>query len=315
MSDVWSSALYQASFGGVEFDCLSTSDSIARSIVEHTYPRRDGADLQDMGASARRTQCRILFWERPAIEGEKATGNHLQRFAAFVEAVNRGKPQAFVHPLTGSYRALAEGLSFDADAEVRDSIEVDVTFVEDTTQPVRFHPGALLVADAGPAAVRVRADKVNGGLADAEIDSDVATDAADTVEDWEEDPDISVRRVNLEVASIASEIDILIDEEELTSDLERFALWRQLQALNFSARRAAAAFKQEQPQIIAITIASAVPLRTLAVEVYGARDAADGYREIMKLNDIDDPTLLLEGTVIRAPSPRTDRQVALRRPG
>ncbi len=315
MSDVWSSALYQASYGGVEFDCLTTSDSMPRTVIEHSYPRRDGADLQDMGASARRTQCRILFWERPPIDGERATGNHLQRFAAFVEAVNRGKPQEFVHPITGSYRALTEGISWDADAEIRDSIEVDVTFVEDTTQPVRFHPGALLVADAGSAAVRVRADKVNEELEELELDSGVASEAADVVEGWEEDPDTSTRQVDLEVASIASEIDGLVDEEALTSDIARFSLWRQLQALNFSARRAAAVFKQEQPQVIAVTIARAVPLRALAVEIYGARDAADGYREIMRLNDIDDPTLLAAGTVIRAPSPRTDRQVALRRPG
>lgn len=312
MSDVWSSALYQASFGGVEFDCLATSDAIARAIARHTYPRRDGGDLQDMGAEPRSTRCRIEFWERAPLEGE-STGNHLERFAAFYDVCHYGQAFEFVHPITGSYRAMVESFDFDASGDERDAIMVEVTFVEDSTQPARFDPGSLQSVDSGSAAVRVNADLVNVELEDAGITSSVADETADSVDAWEGGPGISAREVSLRLATINSQIDALIEEYELATDITRFPLYRRLQALNYSARRAASLFKQAQPQVIQITVAAPRPLRVLAAETYGAADAEARHADLMRMNDIDDPSLLPAGTVLRAPSPRAGRQASRRR--
>lgn len=303
MTDVWSQTLYQASFGGVEFDCLATSDSLSRSIVRHEYPRRDGADLQDMGAEPRVTRCRLLFWERPPLDGEAATGNHLQRFAAFLDAVRAGKAQDFVHPITGTYRAMVESFDYDATADERDAITAECVFVEDTTAPAQFDPGRMVLVDAGAAAVRVHADQANAELAAAGIDSSAATDAAAAVDGWESAA-TSVREVNLQLASIGSQIDGLIAEYELASSIENYALWRTLQRLHYSCRRAAALFRQAQPQIVTLTLAAAQPLRVVATELYGADGAEAGYAEMMRLNDIDDPSLIAAGTSLRAPAPR-----------
>lgn len=307
MSDVWSSTLYSASYGGVEFDCLETSDSMARAIVRHSFPRREGGVLHDMGAEPRETRCRLLFWERPALEGETARGDHRARFAAFlavVKAGKEGKAQAFVHPITGSYQAMVEDFDFDATGDERDAITADVTFVEDSTEPARFDPGSLLVVDAGAAAVRVNADLATAAFAGAGLDTAVPGDAADVVDGWESDPTTAVRKVNLELATITSQIDGLIDEFELATDVSRFPLFRSLQALNYSCRRAAALFRQRQPQLITITLAAAQPLRVVAADTYGAADAEARYADLMRLNDIDDPTLLEAGTVLQAPAPR-----------
>lgn len=305
MSDVWSGALYQASFGGVEFDCLSTSDSMARAVAKHSYPRRDGADLQDMGGEARTTRCQLIFWERASLEGETATGNHLQRFAAFLAASRAGRSQDFVHPLTGTYRALIEELEFDATGEERDAITATCTFVEDSTQPAKFDPGSLLAVDSGAAAVAANAQLATDALAAQGIDSDVPSSASSLVDAWESDPTKSAREVDLELATAQNQIDGLVDQYELTTDIDRFPLYRRMVSLSYSLKRAAALFKQAQPQVIQITLAADQPLRVLVTETYGAAQAEARYADVMRMNDIEDPSLILAGTVLRAPSPRS----------
>lgn len=310
MSDVWSTALHQASYGGVEFDCLATRDSIARALIRSELPRRNGGPVQDMGADQRTTRCQLLFWERPPLKGETAQGNHLQRFAAFWEATQRGKAQAFVHPITGPYQARVEDLDFDADAAERDAISVSCTFVESAPEPARFDPGALLDPYSGAAAMRTSAELARADLAAAGIDPSVAGDASSMVDSWESDPSKSVREVSLELASLNSRIDRMIDDYELATDLSKFGPWRRLQELSYTAKRAAALFKRSQPQVIQITVAAPVPLRVLAADTYGASEASARYADMMRMNDIDDPLLLETGTVLRAPAPSARKRAA-----
>lgn len=313
MSDVWASYLYQASFAGLPLDILETADSIARAVARRVFPGRDGGSLQDQGAEPRSTSCRIIFAELAPLDSG-ATGNHLERFAAFYATTQAGKAQEFVHPITGSYRAMVEDIDFRASGEQRDVIEVDCTFVEDTTRPARFDPGSLLPLDAGAAAVAVRSAEVDAEIAALGLEgSTVAADAGAAVETWESDPTISVREVNLQLASLTAQIDDLIATYELTTDVSRFTLWRRLQALSYSLRRAASLFRQSQPQIIQITLAVARPLRSIVAETYGASEASARYADAMRLNDIDDPSLIPAGTTLRLPSPKAARQASLRR--
>lgn len=304
MSDIWSTSLFQASFAGVAFDCLATQDSIDRAVARHTFPRRDGANLEDMGAEPRSTSCQVLFWERSADEGDEP-GNHLVRFAAFKAAVDAGLVADFVHPITGTYRAMVANFGFEASAEERDLISCACTFVEDTTQPAKFDPGSQLTVDSGAAATAANAKLAKASLDAAGIDSSVADETSSIVDNWESDSEMTVRQVNLELASVNQKLDDTIETYELTSDVTNYTLWRRIQSLNYSARRAAALFRQSQPQTIQITVAEATPLRALVASTYGANDAEVRYSEIMRLNEVDDPSLIPAGTVLRAPAPNT----------
>ena len=299
MSSVWASALHVASYGGVEFDCLTTSDSIARAVTRRIYPRRDGGHLQDMGSEPRETQVQAIFFEREAAEGE-STRNHLERFAAFFAATQKGVTQDFVHPVTGTYQAMVEDLNFDAGGDDEDTILVDCTFVEDTTEPAVFEAvGAPL--DAGTAAVRARADALDDDLQAVGLSSPIPTLGIDLAELWESSPFLTLREVNLQLATFSSQLSDAMDEFELATTLERYPIWRSMQRLLFGVRMAAEGFRQSQPQLTVITVLRGQPLRSICAEHYGARDSQRRYDEIVRLNDIDDPSYVQENTRLRAP--------------
>ena len=132
MTDNWGTILYDASYGGFPIHVLSTSDVGGRALARHTYPHRDGADIEDMGAEPRVTRCRVIF-----------TGpDHYEAFRVFHDLAQSIEPLDFVHPITGTYLAKVGELNWSADAEPRDTIMVDCTFEEDTTEPAAFPIGA-----------------------------------------------------------------------------------------------------------------------------------------------------------------------------
>jgi prophage DNA circulation protein len=303
----WASAMHQASYGGVEFDCLTTRDSIARALARRVYPRRNGGHVQDMGAEPRTTQVQAIFFERNPLDGETAKNHHV-RFAAFFEASQRGIAQDFVHPLTGRYRAAVESFDFEATGEEDDVILADVTFVEDTTEPAVFEPGIGAPLDAGTAAVRVQAELLEEELDTAGLTSTIPSMAIDLTWLWESEPFLVLREVNLALASFGSAVNDAMDELELVTSLARFPIWRSMQRLLYTVRLAAEAFRQDQPQLTIILVLRGQPLRALVAEHYGARDAERRYQELIRLNDIDDPSYIQEGTRLHAPVADADRR-------
>ncbi len=316
MSSVWANFLHQASYGGVEFDCVTTQDSISRAVARREYPRTNGANLQDMGAAPRVTRCQVIFFEREPIDGEdffQSNKNHLERFDAFYKATQQGTPQDFVHPITGTYRALVEEFEFGASADEEDTIIADVTFVEDTTAPAVFEAGSSSPFDSGTASVQVQAEITEDLMEERGISHSFAADIGTIVDAWESNPLLTVREVNLQLQSIASTVDEVIIELEMTTDIRRYPLYRATQKLLWTVRQAAESFREQQPQLITITTTVNIPLRVLVTDYYGAAEAASRYREVMRLNDIDDPSLILAGTTLVVPARTTGRKPALRR--
>lgn len=296
--DVWADELSTASYGGVEIDVLSTSDTIARALVQHSYPRKDGGDLVDFGAAPRVTECRICFFEREPEREDTSRLNHLQRYAAFCAVVARGTPQTFVHPITGRYQALVENLYSEASGDNPNSIDVTCTFVEDTTNPATFDGGNGRPIDAGSAAVTTE-----GALLDAYPGGPTGLGAivADLVAGWD-DASTSVREVNAALGAVTDQIDDAIYQYDLLTDPSKYPLYRSVQRLAYSVRRAADHFRQSQPQNYQVTFTVAKPLRTFVAENYGAGDLEHRLDEIVDLNDIDDPTLIAAGTTLLVPA-------------
>jgi prophage DNA circulation protein len=314
---VWANALHQASFGGVEFDCLTTSDSIARAVARRPYPRRNGGNLQDMGGEPRMTTVQAIFFEREPIDGEdffQSSRNHLERFADFFAATQKGIAQDFVHPLTGTYQALVEDLRFDADADQEDTILVDCTFLEDTTEPAIFEPGVTAIFESGTATIRVQAELLDAEIVAIGLETDLPQQAIDIAELWESSRlFLALSEVNLQLASFASDLNDMMDEFELVTDLARYPVWRSAQRLLFTVRLAADSFRQNQPQLTTILVLRGQPLRALVAEHYGAREAERRCGDIIRLNDIDDPSYIPEGTRLRAPVAEAGRRTSLRR--
>ncbi len=307
-ADVWAEELSSASYGGVELDVLATDDSIARALIQHVYPRKDGGDIVDFGAEPRVTTCRICFFERPPEREDTSRQNHLARLAAFLAAARRGMPQTFVHPITGRYQALVQNLTMRADAEQPNSVDVECTFVEDTTSPSAFDPGGRPL-EAGEAAVSAEASQLDALAAEMALDSTVGADTATTIASWAARAEITARDVNAEMGRISSAIDDAIETYDLTTDPSAYPLYRSYQRLHYAARRAAERFRQAQPQIYEITLTVAKPLRVLVAENYGAADLETRYAEIQRLNDIDDPSLIPAGTTLRVPARTSSERV------
>lgn len=307
-----SPTMHIARFGGQAFDCISTSDSVGRSVAEHTFPRKDGAHLQDMGAGPRRTRLRCVFFEVPP-EGDDSGDNHLERYEEFYKKINSGKTLSFVHPIFGSYRAKVVGsIDTDASSDEFDVLIVDCTFVEDSTTVSPFDFSASRPVDMGIAGVEVEAAKLDESLAAEGLSSSVGGDSVDTVSKWRTDDSISTRRVNLELQSLTSDISSAVEEFELATDLSRQPIWRSFQRLQGEVRRAAQLFQQNQPEVFEFTVRTDAPLRVLVVDMYGAAEAATRYEELLRLNDISDPLLILEGTRLKATSPQTQGSKGLR---
>jgi prophage DNA circulation protein len=292
----------QASFGGVDFECLTTRDSVDRDIVEHTYPRVDGADLQDMGAGARRTDCRVIFRDRALTEegSLQLVRSPRERFLLFRAACHRGGAQDFVHPVTGTYSAMCKAESWDVEGG-RDYIEIDVTFIEDGTAPALIDPGPGDLFAAGLAALRVQAALLEQQLRLAGLSTALAADALANAESWDDDA-LSIREINLQLLSFAASIDEAVIDLELATNVQRMPILRGVHKLQWSMRQAAASRQQSQQQIVTLTIARNLPLRVILADFYGAAEVSRYYDEVVRLNDIADVSLILAGTTIRVPA-------------
>lgn len=311
--DVWSENLHLASYGGVELDVLTARDSVRRMLARHSYLRRDGGNVDDEGGDPRVTRCRIIFFERPPIAGEQlGTLDHLQRFETFWNAANAGVSQEFVHPITGSYNAKVEGTGFSVDAEERDTIVVDCTFVEDNPDVRAEFEHALRPVPAGVATVEVTVAELNAQLDELDLESDVGERALSTVQRWGTDPDLTARQVSLELNTLSSRIAAATDTLQLATDLTRHPVWRSLQRLHGEVRRAARVFQQRTPTLIEHTLKAATPLRVFCAQVYGADQAQERYEELQRLNDIDDPSLVPAGTTLLRPDATSSPRQGLR---
>lgn len=311
----WADTVNPASFAGVEFDCVATRDSISRAIFREEYARVPGARLQDLGLGPRETTCRLIFWDRPPVEGEdpaQSLRSPRERFEAFYQAFASEGTHDFVHPQTGAYRAKAEDFSWEIDPN-EDVIFAECRFVEDSLEPATIGDGVSVPFDASLARARVQAMQLEEQLLAAGLDATLAADAASMVDVWDTSADLSIREVNLALLSMSARIGDAIDDFELATDLDRMPILRSTHRLLFALRQAAGKIRQTQPQIVAITTTRDLPLLIILADYYGASEAGARRDEVERLNDIDDPTLIPAGTTLRVPARAAGRRPALRR--
>uniref|UniRef100_B8DKZ8 DNA circulation family protein n=1 Tax=Nitratidesulfovibrio vulgaris (strain DSM 19637 / Miyazaki F) TaxID=883 RepID=B8DKZ8_NITV9 len=116
----WKDNLLDASFRGAGFEVLRTRDKGERALVEHEYPYRPGAEVEDMGRKARRISLTAVF-NGPQYEAG---------LAKLVAALEESGPGELVHPVFGSVTVRAASWDIPHEGEQPDYVEVGLEFVE-----------------------------------------------------------------------------------------------------------------------------------------------------------------------------------------
>lgn len=330
MADVWSLALFLGKFDNLPIEILSTRDSFRRALVQHEFPNRDGAKIDDMGAAARVLDARIIFRD-PAIFDETtpadyAAMDHIDRARLFVDTCNLGEARELVHPLFGSFPALVENLDVAADGDRRDVIEIQARFVEQGLDPAPLlsqtarqlaggAPSVELEADTAIAASAAAVDAGAFDQAEGDDVEQVATAAKTEADRWETDPDLDPRSVTVGLERTGDEIDRLITELDMYTNPGKYPTLRALTRLRYQMGRAAEVVIRDAPALIELVTAAAAPLGTILADVYGAAGATEHRDEAIRLNSIRDPMLLDAGTRLTLPTPRQIRAQRTRRQG
>lgn len=297
--DRWGTILFDASFGGMPLQVLSTSDDMNRALVRHRYPHRNGAKIQDQGSDQRIARCRIMFF------GE----THDSEFQRFHGLVHQVEPQIFTHPLYGSFLAKVGDLHAESSAETRDCIMVDAVFEEDTLEPAVFEVGAGSPVMAGSEEVEVTTAELDQAFADTGLEDDthLSADAFSIAQAWATDASKTTRDVANELTALTDRIEAANEFYGVATDLDRYPLMKALTNLRGSLVRASKVFAQRSPRILNITVAVAAPLLIVARDIYGAAQAQTRYDQLLELNDIRNPARIEAGTPLRAQSPAAPR--------
>jgi hypothetical protein len=296
------SGLLKAAFGSVRLYVADLDGDIGRTLVVHEPSSGEDYTIQDRGRRLERSQLELCFCPVP---GE--TEDHLARYARFKALVDEGKPQIFVHPLHGSYRARVGDcrLMVADDTAIRLSVEfVQVAPPKDIVRDV----GAGVVPAAGPEAVEVEVVKANAELAAQGLTSSAPDEAQSTVQGWQEiDVDEDTRRVYVEATSLVDKIDADMSRLQMAVDIKRWPLYVRFILLRDKVLAAAESATAVTTQVFEFIVQVGTPLRVLCARTYGADQAEDRAREVRQLNNLREPGLVPAGTVLKMPVPGAAR--------
>jgi prophage DNA circulation protein len=115
----WETDLQDASFRGIEFECVSTNDSANKALAVKQPPYSSDAIVEDMGVDPRKISLRIF------LSGE----DYKQWLDALEAAFNITGAGELVHPVYGIKNAQVANWSVAHDAENIDTCSIDVDFV------------------------------------------------------------------------------------------------------------------------------------------------------------------------------------------
>jgi prophage DNA circulation protein len=124
----WKDNLLDATFRGIKFDVVKTRDALQWATVEHAYPYKDGADIEDLGQGPRRISVDALFFG-PDYE------NRLQ---AFIKELKKGSSGELVHPVFGAVTAQLMDYDIGHEADNVDQATVTLQFSETLGAPKFF---------------------------------------------------------------------------------------------------------------------------------------------------------------------------------
>jgi prophage DNA circulation protein len=281
-------ALFIASYAGLTLHVVETDDDMSRLVARYKYPRRDGANTEDLGQDARETAATIVWF---------GVG-HLQRLATFAKIVSKGQVETLVHPITGSYQARVEGFRFTARAESRDWIVSSCRFIEASTDIAAFE---VAEGQAGVEAVEVAASELDLAIAahGAEpADPGLAAAALATVQRWADAADLASTRIALELGGITARIDAAMNTLEVATNPNAYPVYEAFVNLHRRVGRAADVAVSRSPRLTRHIVATGAPLLAICQDLYGGAEAEAAFGRILRLNQLRTPAHVPAGTVL-----------------
>lgn len=285
---------------------VSWNDVLRLRLAVHQYLKRDGAEVEPMGAEPGRFTMRLCF----------LGADWAKRYRAFVASIRKDPRGQLVHPILGTFRVACEGVSDAAvvPASERDSINLTTTFVEDavdTTIAAESLPGPAarqgaiadraakllqLVGIVGAFAPLVSAAATLAGAASSFAAAAVHAASTDT-------PDPSLDRRLDDVATAArAAADAALANTTVASDASRYQVLTAIEQLRAECLALADAVAASKPALVVYVVPGTTDVATLAAMLYG-KDARGRIDELLTLNRIADPHAIPAGTVLRVAAP------------
>lgn len=281
---------YTAFWGPLRLYIENLTTDGGRHQVTHEPSRGDAYVTQDKGRVLRKVRAIISFFDSVSGETESAR----DRYQKFVDLVDDGAEQVFVHPFHGSFLATVGPYTEDLD-NASSVIRLSCEFIPaEPFEPVS-DVGAGVVPVAGPEAVATLAAEADTALADAGITSTLPAETTALAESWSEASETDSRRIYLEAAAKVREIDDMASVNQLDS-LETWQAYRAMMTLRAKLLDTAEAFTSEVSQTFDYVVQQEIPLLTLCSRLYGAGQAPVRARQVASINDLKNALVLRPGT-------------------
>lgn len=305
---------------------VSWNDRIGVRLALHQYLKRDGAEVEPMGAEPGRFTMRLAFLG-------KAWAKQYRALVASIRDDPRGQ---MTHPILGSMQVACESIS---DAQVvpgqeRDSISVTVTFVEDAIDALslseRF-PGPI----ARQARVESKAARLVDAVAGFATSASLAVTAAASAITFAAAanqvlsggpsagpsggvPDPTIRQRLRDIGEQTAKLIAAVRSDVARNSQRRQAEPRKAgkqatDAAAFPAIEAAQSLYAEclalmesvtasQPAQVEYIVPARAHVATIAAALYG-KDALLRIDEMLRANRLPDPHAIRAGTRLQLPTP------------
>lgn len=305
---------FEASFGGVRIDVISTSTNHPRRVFPHEFPKKNGATTEDQGRGPLIVDLQFVFIDRKPRPGEELPiEDFMGRFETFQELMLLDTVRTLVHPYLGQVRCRIGEYSDNADGEGQPMISARAQFTEENTEPAILDivDGAIQ-ATAGAQAVLAASVSADEALADQGLSSTLTAESAALAANWGFSIGLTTRQVQLEMAEINGRLDSELAVFDAGGDVDSTPIVQSYTLLQYRLRKAAEAFSTTTPRIVEITTEATVPLRAIVAEFYGAPEAERRFLEVLELNPtLRTPACVPPSTTLKAYS-RTVRPTEFR---
>lgn len=124
----WKDDLQDASFRGVQFECITTKDAVSKSQAIHQAPYSDKAIIEDMGKDPRKISINAVFTG----DNYKAESDNL------IIALDETGSGELIHPVYGICTASVLSHNIDHDAENVDTCYISIEFILGEDQQKTF---------------------------------------------------------------------------------------------------------------------------------------------------------------------------------
>jgi prophage DNA circulation protein len=277
---------FEASFGGVRIDVISTSTSHPRRVFPHEFPKKNGATTEDQGRGPLVIDLQFVFIDRKPRPGEELPiEDYAGRFATFEELLLEDTVRTLVHPYLGQIRCRIGQYGTNGDGEGQPMIKASAQFTEENTEPAILDivDGAIQ-ATAGAQAVLQASFGADLALDSQGLSSELTGQAAELSAFWGFSIGLTTREVQLSMAELNGRLNTELEAFETSGEIDLVPVIQAYTLLQYRLRKAAESFTTTTPRVVEITTTALVPLRAIVAEFYGAAEADRRFLEVLELN-------------------------------